>query len=112
MNADQKKEFEVWLAQRPPKVAEVARKLPPDRCYRMAGNAGHYVILSYAEHKSGEVTLTLAHGRDSYLPGVQVFGIRPESLFDCGCEKWEWPLQEQIEETGQHLEAQKKLKNG
>jgi hypothetical protein len=85
-----KPELRRWINERPPAVRKVALCFPPDTCYRM-GDRGHYSIYSYKEGKDDRVTLTMAHGRDSFLPGMRVFGVEPEGLELCGCGKWEWP---------------------
>lgn len=80
--------WEDWLASRPPKVRDVARRFPPDTCYRCTEDRGHYAIYSYEETGAGPVTVKLIHGADSFLPFVRVFGVDPETLLKCGCGNW------------------------
>lgn len=81
--------FTAWLATLPMAVKETALAYPPD-CYReRARPQTHYALLSYDEDKkTGAVSLTLGHGSDSTLPGVQVFGATPNTVDRCGCGKW------------------------
>lgn len=104
--------FEAWLLERP-QIADMAHKYPPSTCYRVQGR-GHYTIYSYADNQ----TVTLSHGADSSLPGVQVFGVPASDLEPCGCGGWEWPSVEQAEATKQriddaieHRDATRKGKN-
>lgn len=93
-----------WIDERPPAVRAVALRFPPDGCYRIHGR-GHYIIRSYGEQADGAVSLTMAHGRDSFLPGVAVFGIDPEKLEACGCGKWKWPSSDQVRFMERRVEA-------
>lgn len=104
-----KADFSKWAATLPPRVRDVAEQYPTWNCYRSTTNHGHYRIYSYAEPKdeSVDVTLTLVHGRDSFLPGVAVYGQRPGNLAPCGCGLWLPPTDAQTEVTRAHLEAEK-----
>ena len=97
-------ELEDWLATRPPAVAAVARRFPPTTCYRSTENRGHYLIGSYEEPKCGGVTVKLIHGADSFLPGIVVFGVDPETLISCDCGEWNWPTPEQTLEIREQIE--------
>lgn len=104
--------LEMWLAGRPPIIHEMAHARPPWTCYRMRDpdsgrERGHYWIYSYNE--SG--TVTIDHGDDSYLPGVRVFGIEPNSLVTCGCGNWHPPTAEQAEATGKRIERMRLDRN-
>lgn len=102
-------EMEAWCAQLPDFVAAVARKYPPDRCYRSTQNPRfHYVIGSYEENAGNVCTLKLVHGRDSTLPGVATFGQPPDQLIECDCGKWEPPTDGQTAVTGAWLKAEGK----
>lgn len=98
--------WEQWLAERPPAVAALARRFEPWRCLRMTTNPGHYKPTGYGEQRDGSVTLTLAHGRDSYLPGVRVFGVEPDTVTPCGCGAWQYPLPEQVRFTERRFAAE------
>lgn len=98
--------FETWLADRPPIIQEMAREFPGYICYKSKENRGHYRIYSYSE----DGTLTLMHGRDSYLPGVNTFGQSPYQLIACDCGNWLPPTAEQIAETGRRIERMRKLR--
>jgi hypothetical protein len=106
MDAEAKAEWEQWLASRPPAVAAVARRFPPDVCYRSPDGRGHYVILTYGEPKDGgPVTFRVIHGADSFHPGLQVFGMEQSDLLPCNCGNWEMASEEQIEETSAKVDA-------
>jgi len=92
---------EEWLANLPDEVQELARLCPPYvPCYRMTTNNGHYKIISYAQAPEGlPPAAVLAHGEDSFLPGVAVVGVPPEELIPCGCGEWKNPTTEQINIT-------------
>lgn len=77
-----------WIAERPPKVREVAERLRPGTCYRSTTNRGHYFIRSYEQKRNGDVTLCIVHGEDSFLPGIAVFGVDPWTMRHCGCGHW------------------------
>lgn len=98
-------ELDEWLEGRGPVIAEMARRLRPDKCVRMTTNEGHYVIVAYGEKNR---TLQLAHGRDSYLPGVVAFGIPETEVVTCACGKWERPTDAQIKATADDIEAMRK----
>ena len=76
-------------------LTAIKKAYPQDQCYKCDG-MGHYIIHSYSNHPDGSVTLQLAHGRDSFLPGYAVFGIDLSNLSLCGCGKWEKPTREQL----------------
>ncbi len=76
------------------KFAEIQQNYP-DTCYRMRDNDGHYRISGLSGDVYGRITAEIVHGRDSYFPGVLVFGINPADLIVCGCGKWELPEKDQ-----------------
>jgi len=99
-------ELRKWLLTRPAKIRRVVLKYPPD-CYLNINNAGHYLLYSYDEELDNSITVKLEHGRDSFLPGVIVFGIPLESLIPCSCGKWEKPTDKQAADTGVMLDAER-----
>lgn len=107
MNADEKAELEEWLQDKSPAVQAAARKRPPYGCYRDSMNPrAHYVITGYGEpHDGSAVTVALAHGADSFLPGVGTAGFDPEQLTECNCGHWQQPTDEQIEAMKEHFAA-------
>lgn len=109
MTADEDKGYQSWLAELPSKVREVAAKYPSSKCYRSTENPlFHYKISSYGEHKdTGDVTLTLVHGRDSMRPGIATFGQPPDQLLPCDCGKWEPPTPEQKAATAEWIEQER-----
>lgn len=95
-DAEQRANFEKWIASRPESVRRVLRACPPWQCYRSTENPRfHYVIISVNENG----TVTLGHGDDSTLPGVATFGQPPSQLIACNCGKWKPPTPEHMEET-------------
>lgn len=90
----------------PPRVAEVAREYPANVCYRSIENDGHYWIWSYADPNEDDiVTVQITHGRDSYAPGIRVFGVQIGSLVKCDCGKWQPPTAEQCDGERRRVEA-------
>lgn len=89
---------EKWVESLPPEVQALARICPHwVPCYRMRENPGHYKLLSYAQSTIGlPPALTLAHGEDSYAPGVAVVGVPPDEAIPCGCGKWRPATDDQI----------------
>lgn len=64
-------------------------------CYTMPkdGGKGHYKALEYkiqGKGKNRQITVLILHGKDSFLPGVAVFGVPFEDLKPCGCGKFRW----------------------
>jgi hypothetical protein len=113
MNEDQ---WDDWVAALPEAVREVALRFPMTSCVRMRDNHGHYRVIAYANPKHtpemliaglppGPVLMTLAHGRDSYLPGLGVFGITADELELCGCGKWQPPTRAQMDATQSYVKA-------
>lgn len=88
-----------WLEERPPAVRAVAES-HPFGCYRLSddGGHGHYQIVAYTEpHDGSAVKIKLLHGRDSFTPGITVFGVPPDDLTPCGCGQWQEATDEQLE---------------
>jgi hypothetical protein len=75
-----------------PAAVEVLARLKPDTCYRFAneadGGKGHYMICAYAVDEDDQPVVSLEHGADSYVPGTQVFGVKPHMITTCGCGAW------------------------
>lgn len=95
-SAWQRRQWEHWLLDKPEAVEELARRCPPDTCYRDRSRVGHFKVESYAfDDDTGEASLRLIHGADSFSPGVIVDGAQAEYVVPCGCEKWEPPSEEQ-----------------
>lgn len=74
--------WETWLADRPPEVVEVARRVPPWTLYRLSTTGQLAMVQSYSEMEGGGVTLTAILWRDD-IPGAEmlfartVFGLDP-----------------------------------
>ena len=96
--------LECWLQTLPEFVQEVVRKRPPTTCYRSTEDDGHYWIEGVTE-LDGDVTYTLLHGENSFLPGFRVYHINPENLYACFCGHWKHPAEEQIESARKVTEA-------
>lgn len=70
-----------WINGRPENVRRVALKFPPNVCYRLKGNPGHYWIYSYGEPEDGgavTVRFVVMHPRSPHLP----------SAIDSGLQNW------------------------
>jgi hypothetical protein len=109
MDNRKKRIWNKWLASRPAKVAKVARIINAFSCYKIDGG-GHYRPNSYGEGTKGKVYISMVHGRDSFLPGVIVFGVRPGEVTECGCGRWRMPTKAQTAATTRMLKAEKELK--
>ena len=97
-----------WINSRPLSVRIAIKKWPPTICYTAKDNKGHYILYSYEENEKGPITVKLIHGKDSYLPGVMVFGVDPRTLVPCGCDRWEQPTELQTQMTKDRLQEEKK----
>lgn len=75
------KEFEEWLATRPPIIQELARKIPPDKLYRLK-TSGHRVFL-YSYSEDGTCTVIVSGQFNLVTFERRVFGIKPEDLEEC-----------------------------
>lgn len=73
-------EFEAWLATRPPVIQEMARRVPPDRLYRI--DSGHRCTI-YSYNESGTVTVEVTGEFNRVIFGRRVFGIDPATLVEC-----------------------------
>lgn len=83
--AEEAAALEIWLAERPAIIRELAAKYSGWTCYRSTENPRlHYAIVSYFE----DGTVKLAHGDDSILPKHETFGQDPTKLIPCGCGNW------------------------
>lgn len=75
---EQHREWEEWVESRPPAVQDIARRLPPNRLYRL-GTTGHRVtIFSYNEDGTVKVNVTGQYNWVTF--NRTVFGINPDDL--------------------------------
>lgn len=81
--------WEEWVATRPQKVQDVARKFPPWHTYRVKATGQHAQVVSYDEPADGsEVTLKVNVWRPEFPPGEvaselfqrTVFGVHASDL--------------------------------
>lgn len=82
------------------RAAKECWNLKPWSCYRLHDTAGHYKLTEVedpGEDMLQPVTLKLAHGRDSTMPGVTVTGVLIPDLQECRCGNWDWPTHDQVE---------------
>lgn len=73
--------WEEWVKSRPPAVAAVCRKFPPDRLYRMKTTGHRCTLVSYGE--DGTVTVSVSGQYNRILFARNVFGINPDDLEEC-----------------------------
>lgn len=72
-------------------------------CFRsVESQRFHYAIAAYSL-TNGRVTMTVAHGADSTLPGVGVIGVGASMLIPCGCGNWRRPTDAQTDATRKQL---------
>lgn len=85
---DLKKEWELWLSERPESVRKVAQRIVPWKMYKLKSDVddigNRYIPTSYSEMKDGSVTLVCAkvNNRMQLLGGYEVFGINPNDLVE------------------------------
>lgn len=78
---EQRAEWDAWVASRPLVVQDMARRLPPDRLYRMA-STGHRVTL-YSFSEDGTVTVNVGGDFNAVVFERRVFGVSPDDLTEC-----------------------------
>jgi len=59
----------------------------------------------------GRITAEIVHGRDSYFPGILVFGVNPADRIVCDCGNWRPPEKEQVLKTRANLNMNMKFSN-
>jgi hypothetical protein len=70
-----------WLKNRPPIVADLARRFPPNKLFRLK-NTGHRVfVLAYDEN--GTLRVMVSGKYNFVVFERQVFGIEPNDLEEC-----------------------------
>lgn len=72
--------FDAWLATAPPVIQESARKVRPNRLYRLASGHRAYV---YSWNEDGTVTMIVDGRFNRVLFGRQVFGIPADEPVEC-----------------------------
>lgn len=73
--------FEEWVADRPPVVQEMCKKLPPDRLYRMTSTGRRVTLYSYSG--DGTVTVEVSPKYNALVFGRRVFGVAADDLAEC-----------------------------
>jgi hypothetical protein len=82
--------FGAWLAERPPCIQALARRLPPDRLYLLK-SSGHRVTL-VAYNENGTVRVSVTGQFNALAFDREVFGIPPEDLEECDLPPSDAPL--------------------
>jgi hypothetical protein len=86
LTAEQKQEWEQWLAERPENVRKVAEQIVPWKKYRdkrVPDDIGNrYSPRSYEEMEDGSVTITCEKSNEEhpYFGGYVVFGMSVDDL--------------------------------
>jgi hypothetical protein len=86
LTTEQKKDWELWLSERPENVKKVAEKIVPWKRYKDNRNAddigNRYIPRSYEENKDGTITITCEKANDEmpFFGGYGVFGMNPDFL--------------------------------
>ncbi len=78
--AEQRAEWDIWVAGRPPEVRAICERLPPFHYYDMPNTGQIATIAAYAE--DGTVRVNIVGDRIS-IPAIaplQVFGVSPDDL--------------------------------
>ena len=73
--------WEDWVSIRPPVVADLCRRYPPDRLYLMKPTGQRVTLVSYSEN--GTVTVDVSAQWNCLMFERQVFGVDPTSLEEC-----------------------------
>lgn len=77
----QNKDWEAWLATRPPMIVEMARKFPPHTLYKIKQTGQRVFVIAYNENNTLRVAVTKKFNR--VFMEKSVFGIKPEDLEEC-----------------------------
>jgi len=75
------KGWDEWVATRPECVQLLAKKLPPNRLYRLSPSGSRVTLLSYSEDNT--VTVAITGQFNALIFDRQVFGISPDDLKEC-----------------------------
>lgn len=75
------KQWQEWVATRPPEVQALCIRLPPDRLYRMKSTGNRVTLYSYSENDTVTVNVLAAYNALTFER--QVFGISPDDLEEC-----------------------------
>ena len=73
--------WEDWVASRPPVVADLCRRYPPDRLYMMKPTMQRVTLVSYSEN--GTVTVDVGSQWNFVTFEREVFGVDPANLEEC-----------------------------
>lgn len=85
-----KKAYAKWLKSKPPVIQEMAKKIPPEKLYRLKTSNHRVTIFSYNEN--GTMTVVVS-GKYNFVDFERrVFGIRPEELEECDLPGPEEPV--------------------
>jgi hypothetical protein len=79
--AEQRANWDQWVASRPDIVRELATKFPGDRLYRIKKSGDRGTIASYSEN--GTMTLIVDGTYCRVLFGKNVFGLHPDDIEEC-----------------------------
>ncbi len=80
-DAEQQAAWETWVLERPPLVADLARRFPPNVLFWLDPPGQRVTIVSYNE--GGTLTVNVTGQFNLVTFDRQVFGIKPEDLTEC-----------------------------
>ncbi len=80
--AEQHSMWREWLAERPPEVRDLAKRFPPYKLFRME-DTGHRVF-AMAYNEDGTLNVAVTAEFNFVIFPRNVFGVRPDSLTECG----------------------------
>jgi hypothetical protein len=79
-----RKSYEEWCAERPPEIAELARKFPPWNLYRLGKNRVYLIGFSESKDGTPHTCMVQVSAKFNYCAFERnVFGIKPEELVEC-----------------------------
>lgn len=97
-NAAYLKEWEEWLAVRPPDIAALARRFPPWKLFHLpnplGGKGCRVTVVGFDEHADRSPTIKVYVSGQFNLVAFErvVFGIEPEQLTECDLPGPDEPL--------------------
>lgn len=79
--AEQRQQWDAWVASRPPKIQEMCSLWPPDRLYLMKHTGQRCTIAAYAENGTVRVQITGQYNLHDF--DKEVFGVDAQNLVEC-----------------------------
>lgn len=78
---EEQAEWDAWVASRPPVVADLCRRFPPNRLYLLTSSNHRVTVHSYQE--DGTLQVDVGGEYNKVMFERRVFGVKPEELTEC-----------------------------